>query len=234
CNDFGAGGVSVAIGELAPGLDINLDLVPVKYEGLDGTELAISESQERMAVVIAPEDGESFIQAARSENLEAAIVARVTDKNRLQIRWRDSYIVDISRDFLDTNGVEQRSNVLVASPSKEQNPLTGFNDKKLGLADNWKENWLSNIQSLNVCSQRGLIERFDSTAGAPTVLLPLGGRQQLTPAEGMAAKIPLLKGETNTAALMSFGFNPEISSWSPFHGAVYAVVEAAAKITAMG
>lgn len=234
CNDFGAGGVSVAIGELAPGLDINLDLIPVKYDGLDGTELAISESQERMAVVIAPEHGEAFIQAARNENLEAAIVARVTDSNRLKIRWRDSYIVDISRDFLDTNGVEQCTNVFVESPSKEESPLMGSSDEKSNLTDNWKENWLSNIQSLNVCSQRGLIERFDSTAGAPTILLPLGGRQQLTPAEGMAAKIPLLKGETNTAALMSFGFNPEISSWSPFHGAVYAVVESVAKITAMG
>ncbi len=234
CNDFGAGGVSVAIGELAPGLDINLDLVPAKYEGLDGTELAISESQERMAVVIAPEDGEAFIQAARNENVEATIVARVTDTNRLKIRWRDSYIVDISRDFLDTNGVEQRTNVFVESPSKEKSPLMGSSDENPSFTQNWKENWLSNIQSLNVCSQRGLIERFDSTAGAPTVLLPLGGRQQLTPAEGMAAKIPLLKGETNTATLMSFGFNPELSSWSPFHGAVYAVVEAAAKITAMG
>jgi phosphoribosylformylglycinamidine synthase len=234
CNDFGAGGVSVAIGELAPGLDINLDLVPSKYDGMDGTELAISESQERMAVVIAPEDGETFIQAVRKENLEATIVARVTDTNRLRIRWRDSYIVDIDRDFLDTNGVEQHTSVFVDSPSKDQNPLLDINGQKYDLADDWKENWLANIQSLNVCSQRGLIERFDSTAGAPTVLLPLGGKYQLTPAEGMAAKIPLLKGKTNTATLMSFGFNPEISSWSPFHGAVYAVVEAAAKITAMG
>ncbi len=230
CNDFGAGGVSVAIGELAPGLDINLDLVPTKYDGLDGTELAISESQERMAVVLAAEDADVFIKAAREENLEATVVAKVIDSNRLKIKWRGSYIVDISRDFLDTNGVEQFTDVFVSSPSKEENYLRSASSHEEDL----KDRWLSNLESLNICSQKGLVERFDSTIGASTVLLPYGGKHQLTPAEGMAAKIPVLKGETNTATLMSYGFNPEISQWSPFHGAVYAVIEAAAKITAMG
>ena len=244
CNDFGAGGVSVAIGELAPGLEINLDRVPKKYEGLDGTELAISESQERMAVVLSPEDGTAFMEAAREENLEATIVARVTDTNRLIMNWRGSPIVDISREFLDTNGVEQHTDIYVESPSKEESVLTSetikkknqtaFHDKQTEKINDWKANWISNVRSLNVCSQKGLVERFDSTIGASTVLLPFGGKYQLTPAEGMAAKIPVLEGNTKTATLMSFGFHPDISSWSPFHGAVYAVVEAAAKITAMG
>ncbi len=238
CNDFGAGGVSVAIGELAPGLDINLDFVPKKYEGLDGTELAISESQERMAVVLAAEDAETFINAAREENLEATVVARVTDTNRLQMKWQGSYIVDISRDFLDTNGVEQYADVFVTSPLKEANYFnkrdTKNNKHTFNCVKGWKERWISNLQSLNICSQKGLVERFDSTIGAGTVLLPCGGKHQLTPSEGMAAKIPVLKGNTDTATLMSFGFNPEISEWSPFHGAVYAIVEAVAKITAMG
>lgn len=240
CNDFGAGGVSVAIGELAPGLEINLDVIPKKYKGLDGTELAISESQERMAVVLAADDAQTFIRAAREENLEATIVAAVTDTNRLRMKWRGSYIVDISCDFLDTNGVEQYADVFVASPLKEENYFqkrktqeTAYlkeNDKGKG----WITRWLSNLKTLNACSQRGLVERFDSTIGASTILLPFGGKYQLTPAEGMAAKIPVLSGETNTATLMSYGFDPEISSWSPFHGAIYAVIEAVAKITAMG
>jgi phosphoribosylformylglycinamidine synthase len=239
CNDFGAGGVSVAIGELADGLNINLDAVPTKYEGLDGTELAIAESQERMAVVLAPENAKPFIQAAHKEGLEATIVAEVTDSNRLRMVWRGKSIVDISRDFLDTNGVEQYTDVYVPSPSQETSYFNvsdncelsgGQGQKKISL----KERWLSNLQSLNICSQRGLTEQFDSTIGAGTVLMPLGGKYQLTPAEGMAAKIPLLRGDTNTATLMTYGFNPDISSWSPFHGALYAVIEAVAKITAMG
>ena len=230
CNDFGAGGVSVAIGELADGLDINLDKVPTKYEGLDGTELAISESQERMAVVLASDDAETFIEAARNENLEATVVARVTDTNRLRMKWRGSYIVDISRDFLNTNGIEQYADVIVESPEKEKNYFKKHDISSPLL----KDKWISHLQSLNICGQRGLVERFDSTVGASTVLLPLGGKHQLTPAEGMASKVPVLKGNTNTATLMAFGFNPHLSSWSPFHGAVYAVIEAIAKITAMG
>lgn len=233
CNDFGAGGVSVAIGELAPGLDIDLDLVPVKYEGLDGTELAISESQERMAVVLAAEDTEKFINAAREENLEATVVARVTDTNRLRMKWRGRYIVDISRDFLDSSGVGQRTEVFVASPSEEDNYFRKKAEEPAG-RKSLKDRWISSLQNLNACSQKGLAERFDSTIGAGTVLLPYGGKYQLTPAEGMAAKIPVLNGEANTATLMSYGFNPEISEWSPFHGAVYAILEAVAKITAMG
>jgi phosphoribosylformylglycinamidine synthase len=232
CNDFGAGGVSVAIGELAPGLDINLDVIPKKYEGLDGTELAISESQERMAVVLAPEHTDLFIQAARKENLEATIVAEVKGTNRLRMIWRGKGIVDINRDFLDTNGMEQYTDVYVSSPSLEDS----YFNKQLCRQEQCtlKERWLNNLQSLNVCSQRGLAERFDSTIGAGTVLMPFGGKYQLTPAEGMAAKIPVRNGETNTATLMTFGFNPAIASWSPFHGAVYAVLEAVARITAMG
>ncbi|HHY82477.1 MAG TPA: phosphoribosylformylglycinamidine synthase [Clostridiales bacterium] len=230
CNDFGAGGVSVAIGELAPGLEINLDVIPKKYEGLDGTELAISESQERMAVVLSPENSDAFIRAAKEENLEATVVAQVTDTNRLRMKWRGKYIVDISRDFLDTNGVEQYTDVYVESPAEDKNYFRLQRSKNCSL----KDRWIANLESLNVCSQRGLVERFDSTIGAGTVIMPLGGRYQLTPAEGMAAKVPVLCGETNTATLMTYGFNPEISEWSPFHGAIYAIVEAAAKITAMG
>jgi len=233
CNDFGAGGVSVAIGELAEGLRVNLDLVPKKYEGLDGTELAISESQERMAVVIAAENKEKFIKAAEEENLEAIAVAEVTDDRRLVLNWRGKAVVDISRDFLDTNGVKQNTTVEVKMP--EGKP---YFEKTCISADvieaDVKEAWLKNLADLNVASQKGLVERFDSTIGASTVLMPFGGKTQLTPPEAMAAKVPLLKGETTTATLMSFGFNPQISSWSPFHGAVYAVVESLAKIVATG
>ena len=189
-------------------------------------------------MVLDAHDAQTFINAAREENLEAAVLARVTDTNRLRIKWRGSYIVDISRDFLDTNGVEQHTDVYVTSPLAEENYFSRNNTRELNDSSSQKidlkEKWISNIQSLNVCSQKGLVERFDSTVGASTVLLPYGGKYQLTPAEGMAAKIPVLKGETNTATLMTYGFNPEISQWSPFHGAVYAVIEAAAKITAMG
>ncbi len=233
CNDFGAGGVSVAIGELADGLRINLDEVPKKYEGLDGTELAISESQERMAVVIAKENVDRFIQFAREENLEATPVAVVTDDRRLQMQWRGKNIVDISRDFLDTNGAVQRTDVTVKMPVKG-----GFFDEPCidgkTIEEDLKEAWLSNLGRLNVASQKGLVERFDATIGAGTVLMPYGGKNQLTQPEAMAAKVPLLEGETTTATLMSYGYNAQLSKWSPFHGAVYAVVESLAKIVAAG
>jgi len=231
CNDFGAGGVSVAIGELADGLEINLDAVPQKYEGLDGTELAISESQERMAVVVSPEDAEDFIMAAEDENLEATKVAYVTGEGRLRMTWNGKRIVDISREFLNTNGVTQYTNVEVAVP--EEN-LNYFADKSRNIVTDIEKSWIQNLQKLNACCQKGLSERFDSTIGAGTVLMPFGGKYQLTPAEGMAAKIPVLEGNTTTGTLMSFGYNPDIFKWSPFHGAVFAIVEAVAKIVAMG
>ncbi|MBP7176082.1 MAG: phosphoribosylformylglycinamidine synthase [Thermoclostridium sp.] len=229
CNDFGAGGVSVAIGELADGLEIDLDAVPKKYQGLDGTELAISESQERMAVVVARQDSGKFIQLSHVENLEATAVAVVTDTNRLVMRWRGKNIVNISRDFLNTNGAEQVISIAVKEPA-----ATSIDTDLPHTAADLGSAWTQNLQQLNVCSQKGLVEMFDSTIGAGTVLMPLGGRTQLTPAEGMAAKIPVEKGQTTTGTLMSFGFNPDISMNSPFHGAVNAVVEAAAKIVAMG
>ncbi|WP_080062591.1 phosphoribosylformylglycinamidine synthase [Ruminiclostridium hungatei] len=230
CNDFGAGGVSVAIGELADGLEINLDMVPKKYEGLDGTELAISESQERMAVVVAAADVEKFIGFSNHENLEAVVVAEVTSAPRLKMYWRGGKIVDLSREFLNSNGARQRIDIEIAAP-KEESYFDSFNNMKI---DNLQEKWAENLQNLNRCSQKGLVERFDSTIGANTVLMPFGGKYQLTPAEGMAAKLPLMEGDTSTGTLMSFGYNPEISTWSPFHGAVYAVVESIAKIAAMG
>ena len=229
CNDFGAGGVAVAIGELAAGLDINLDAVPKKYEGLDGTELAISESQERMAVVVDPTDVQNFVSLAAEENLEATLVAKVSDTRRLRLNWRGQAIVDISRDFLDTNGVRQHAEVSLAAPDGSENYFD-----QVSIAADLKDTWLKNLADLNVCSQRGLIERFDSTVGAATILMPFGGRFQATPAEGMAAKLPVMSGETDMATLMAYGFNPYLSEWSPFHGAVYAVVEAVAKIVAMG
>ena len=229
CNDFGAGGVCVAIGELSDGLSINLDLVPKKYEGLDGTELAISESQERMAVVVSKEDAETFIDCSAAENLEATIVAVVTDDNRLLMKWRGKPIVNISRDFLNTNGVKQRTDIRVTSPAEKSYFKIDKTDKH-----DIMTKWIENLQDLNLCSQRGLVERFDSTIGASSVLLPFGGRYQASPSEGMAAKIPVLNGNTNTATIMTFGYNPKIAKWSPFHGAVYAVVEAAAKIAATG
>ncbi|MDA8233421.1 MAG: phosphoribosylformylglycinamidine synthase [Clostridia bacterium] len=234
CNDFGAGGISVAIGELTDGLEINLDVVPKKYEGLDGTELAISESQERMAVVVAPEKAEAFMRAARKENLEATVVAKVTAEPRLKMFWRGKTIVDISRDFLNTNGVKQKTQVTVQPPAEEDNY---FNTLPGGVVENLpdlKAAWLANLQDLNVCSQKGMVERFDSTIGAGTVLLPFGGQYQATPAEGMVAKIPVLSGDTNTGTVMTYGYNPKLAKWSPFHGALYAVVEAAAKVVATG
>ncbi|MCL2688577.1 MAG: phosphoribosylformylglycinamidine synthase [Chitinispirillia bacterium] len=233
CNDFGAGGVSVAIGELAPGLDINLDAVPAKYAGLDGTELAISESQERMAVVIAKSDLKSFEDAANSENLETAVVASVTDTRRLHMKWRGKTIVDISRDFLDTNGISQNTEVKVNAPSKNDN----FFAKTLSAK--WKNGDLSGaftetLSDINICGKRGLAEMFDSSVGAATVLMPLGGKYQSTPAELMVAKLPVLNGETSTGTAMSYGYDPNLSSWSPFHGALYAVVHSVAKVVASG
>lgn len=233
CNDFGAGGVSVAIGELADGLSINLDAVPKKYEGLDGTELAISESQERMAVVVAPENVEAFLLAAREENLEATQVAVVTGEARLRMLWRGKTIVDIAREFLDTHGAKQKTAVKVTLPDKEKSFFAAL-PAEIRKSESIKERWAANLQRLNVCSQKGLVERFDSTIGAGTVLMPFGGKYQLSPAEGMAAKIPVLTGHTNTGTLMAFGFNPDLAQWSPFHGAVYAVVESIVKIAAMG
>ncbi len=233
CNDFGAGGVAVAIGELSEGLSINLDLVPKKYEGLDGTELAISESQERMAVVVRKEDAESFINFALEENLEAYVVAEVTDDRRLKMNWRNNTIVDLSRAFLDTNGVVQTVDVIVTSPDEDQNYFEQwkkykFNDEEIVKA--WKEN----ISNLNICSQQGLVERFDASIGAGSVLMPFGGKYQSTPAEAMVAKLPVLSGETTTGSIMAYGFNPYLSTWSPYHGSLYAVVEAAAKVVACG
>ena len=227
CNDFGAGGVSVAIGELAEGLVIDLDAVPKKYEGLDGTELAISESQERMAVVIAKENVERFKELAKQENLEATVVAEVTDDRRLKMFWRGNDIVNISRDFLDTNGAKQFTKVYVSEPTSDM-------PKAEVKGNTVEEKWLNNLQQLNVACQKGLVERFDSTIGAGSVLMPFGGKNQLTPIEAMAAKVPVLRGETTTATLMSYGYNPEFSKYSPFHGAVYAVVESVAKIVAAG
>ena len=233
CNDFGAGGVSVAIGELADGLQINLDKVPKKYEGLDGTELAISESQERMAVVVAEENVDKFIAYANEENLEATAVAVVTEKKRLFMTWRGTPVVDISREFLDTNGVTQVTSVKVKLPEKAgffHVPFVEEEKIKEDLETAWKEN----LTDLNVAGNKGLVERFDSTIGANTVLMPFGGKTQLTPAEAMAAKIPLLKGETTKATIMSYGYEANISKWSPFHGAVYAVIESLAKLVAAG
>ena len=225
CNDFGAGGVSVAIGELCRGINIDLNKVPKKYEGLDGTELAISESQERMAVVISSENADRFIKLSEDENLEATIVAEVTDTDRLRMNWKDKTIVDIKRSFLDTNGAKQEISLKVKSPS-----VYPYEVKNCDV----KEEWLKSLRNLNVCSQKGLIERFDSTIGGGTVLMPLGGKYQLTPAEGMAAKIPVLGGESKDASLMTYGFNPYLGVWSPFHMAFYSVIESVTKISAMG
>ena len=224
CNDFGAGGVSVAIGELADGLEINLDLVPKKYEGLDGTELAISESQERMAVVVDADKEAEFIKYAHEENLEATTVAKVTDTNRVRMHWRGKCILDLSRDFLNTNGAQQFAKAYAAN-EVTASPADLFHETKT------KKELLTD---LNCCSKKGLIERFDSTIGAATVLMPLGGKYQLSPAAGMAAKLPVVNGETETATIMAYGFDPEFAVKSPFHSALYAVVDSAAKIAAMG
>ncbi|MGL5617091.1 MAG: phosphoribosylformylglycinamidine synthase [Sarcina sp.] len=228
CNDFGAGGVSVAIGELCDSLDINLSLVPKKYEGLDGTELAISESQERMAVVINKEDKDLFINYALEENLEGTVVATVTDSGYMRMYWNEDLIVNLKREFLDTNGAIQRADVKVVAPKEDFNYFNGLTDL------NVKEYLENLVGQLNICSQKGLVERFDGSIGAGTVLMPFGGKYQLTEAEGMAAKIPVFQGESLDCTLMSSGFNPYLSSWSPFHGAYYSVIESVTKIVAMG
>ena len=237
CNDFGAGGVSVAIGELADGLTVDLDKVPKKYAGLDGTELAISESQERMAVVVTPADVDKFLKYAAEENLEAVPVAVVTEEPRLVLNWRGKKIVDLKRAFLDTNGAHQETAVKVDIPDEKDNyfekwaiPAVG---EKLEAGD-IKDAWLTMLNDLNVCSQKGLVEMFDSSIGAGSVLMPYGGVHQLTETQTMVAKLPVLKGKTDTVTMMSYGFDPYLSSWSPYHGAVYAVVESMAKIVAAG
>lgn len=224
CNDFGAGGVSVAIGELADGLDIDLDKVPKKYDGLDGTELAISESQERMAVVVRKEDADKFIAEAAKENLEATLVAVVTEEPRLRMTWNGNVIVNLSREFLNSNGAEKHTTVSVPVPVTKQ--LKTYSDT----ADSWE----LLMTNLNVCSQKGLVEYFDSTIGAGTVLMPFGGKYQLTPTQAMAAKIPVLKGETDTCSVMGWGFNPYVTDRSPYHGAMFAVIESIAKLVAAG
>ena len=234
CNDFGAGGVAVAIGELADGLVIDLDAVKKKYAGLDGTELAISESQERMAVVIAPKDLEAFVKYADAENLEATKVADVTEEPRLIMKWRGKPIVQMNREFLETNGVRQHVSAVINMPEETKRYLHETPKAVKACGQNLEKAWLENLKDLNVCSQKGLAERFDSTIGGNTVLMPFGGKKQLTPAEGMVAKLPVLGAETNTATAMTFGLNPAFTEWSPFHGALYAVVEAAAKMVALG
>ena len=224
CNDFGAGGVSVAIGELTDGLVINLDAVPKKYDGLDGTEIAISESQERMAVVVSKEDAEKFIDEARKENLLATKVAVVTEEPRLRMNWNGKEIVNLSREFLNSNGAKKYTDVEVAEPA--ENVQADYSDNA--------EGWVALMSNLNVCSQKGLVERFDSTIGAGTVTMPYGGKKQLTPTQAMVAKIPVLKGETTTCSVMGWGYNPYISSKSPYHGAMLAVVESMAKVVAVG
>lgn len=238
CNDFGAGGVSVAIGELADGLKVDLDKVPKKYEGLDGTELAISESQERMAVVVAPKDVKKFLEYAAEENLEAVEVAVVTESPRLVLSWRGKDIVNISRAFLDTNGAHQETKVLVDIPEKKGDEV--LDDKSFteceekNIEADVKAKWLKTLNDLNVCSQKGLVERFDSSIGAGSVYMPYGGKYQLTEVQTMVAKLPVLKGTCDTVTMMSYGFDPYLSSWSPYHGAIYAVIESVAKIVAAG
>ncbi|MBF8984135.1 phosphoribosylformylglycinamidine synthase [Lutibacter sp. B2] len=234
CNDFGAGGVSVAIGELADSLEIDLNAVPKKYEGLNGTELAISESQERMAVVVDKNNVEDFIKFAREENVEATVVAKVTDDGRLRIQHNGQSILDIKREFLETNGVKQKTNVKVELPKEEDNYLNKLPESIKENIDDLKKSWLMNLEDLNVASQKGLVERFDSTVGGNSVLVPLGGKYQETPTEGMVAKIPVLEGQTNTATLMTYGYDPKLSKWSPFHGALYGVVEAVTKAVVTG
>ena len=224
CNDFGAGGVSVAIGELTDGLVINLNAVPKKYDGLDGTEIAISESQERMAVVIAPEDLDKFMEEAKKENLEATLVADVVEEPRLKMNWNGNTIVDLSREFLNSNGASKYTDITIEEPT---------NESKVEITD-CADSWTELMANLNVCSQKGLVEKFDSTIGAGTVLMPYGGVYQLTPSQAMAAKIPVLNGETNTCSIMGWGYNPVIAEKSPYHGAMTAVIESIAKVVAAG
>ena len=228
CNDFGAGGVSVAIGELADGLRVNLDKVPKKYAGLDGTEIAISESQERMAVVVDPKDVQQFLNYAKEENLEAVEVAVVTESPRLVLCWRGKEIVNISRAFLDTNGAHQETEVLVDIPNRDGNVMVR------GEVSDVKAKWLDTLKDLNTCSQKGLVEMFDGSIGAASVFMPYGGKYQLTETQTMIAKVPVANGNTNTVTMMSYGFDPYVSSWSPYHGAIYAVTESVARIAASG
>lgn len=228
CNDFGAGGVAVAIGELAPGLTVDLDKVPLKYAGLDGTEIAISESQERMACVLDPKDVDTFLRYAKEENLEATPVAVVTAEPRLVLNWRGKAIVDLSRAFLDTNGAHLTAEVEVELPKRSENPF-GY-----AAGESVRDKWLNVLGDLNVCSQKGLVEMFDASIGAGTVTMPYGGKYQLTETQSMIAKIPLLKGHADAATVMSYGFDPYLSSWSPYHGAVYAVCDSVAKVAAAG
>ncbi len=230
CNDFGAGGVSVAIGELAPGLRINLDKVPKKYAGLDGTEIAISESQERMAVVVDAADVKEFLDYAQEENLEAVEVAVVTEEPRLVLTWRDKEVVNISRAFLDTNGAHQETDVVVEMPKREE---SYFKKEEVTEAD-VEQKWLNTLAGLNCCSQKGLVEMFDSSIGTGSALMPYGGKYQLTETQAMVAKIPVLEGKCDTVTMMSYGFDPYLSSWSPYHGAIYAVLESIARIVATG
>lgn len=237
CNDFGAGGVSVAIGELADGLIVDLDQVPKKYAGLDGTELSISESQERMAVVVDPKDVEKFMRYVKEENLEAVKAAIVTKEPRLVLKWRGVEIVNIARSFLDTNGAHQETKVKLDAPSEEDNYFTKIATKEVEEAlqsGDVKAAWLAELNDLNVCSQKGLVEMFDGSIGASSVFMPFGGRYQLTETQTMVAKLPVLKGKTDTVTMMSYGFDPFLSSWSPYHGAVYAVMESMAKVVSSG
>ena len=229
CNDFGAGGVSVAIGELADGLRVNLDKVPKKYAGLDGTELAISESQERMAVVVDSKDVDKMLKFAEEENLEAVAVAEVTKEPRLVLAWRDKVIVDLSRAFLDTNGAHQETDVVVTMPDEKANYFEEKKDTK-----DIKKAWLDTLSDLNVCSQKGLVEMFDSSIGAASVYMPYGGKYQLTPTQSMVAKLPMSEGKCDTVTMMSYGLDPYLASWSPYHGSVYAVISSVAKIVAAG
>ena len=237
CNDFGAGGVSVAIGELADGLRIELDKVPKKYAGLDGTEIAISESQERMAVVVAPEDVEQFLAYAKEENLEATEVAVVTEDPRLVLEWRGKEVVNISRAFLDTNGAHQEADVEVEMPEEKENYFARISSEKVAdavKADDMKAAWKAELADLNVCSQKGLVEMFDGSIGAGSVYMPFGGKYQLTETQSMVAKLPVLHGKCDTVTMMSYGFDPYLSSWSPYHGSVYAVLESLSRIVTAG
>lgn len=229
CNDFGAGGVSVAIGEIADSIDINLDFVPKKYEGLDGTELAISESQERMAVVVTKENAERFIELSSKENLEAVEVAKITNTGRLRMFWRDQTVFDIKREFLDTNGVRSHINIHINAPKEEGNFFKAYT-KYASLQDALEKT----MSDLNIASQKGMVEHFDASIGAGSVLMPFGGKKYQTPTEGMVAKIPVKGIETNTGTVMTHGYNPKLASWSPFHGGMYAVVDSVAKVVAMG
>ncbi|MBR2213092.1 MAG: phosphoribosylformylglycinamidine synthase, partial [Eubacterium sp.] len=228
CNDFGAGGVSVAIGELADGLHVNLDLVPKKYAGLDGTEIAISESQERMAVVVDPKDVDQFLAYAKEENLEATVVAEVTESPRLVLEWRGKEIVNISREFLDTNGAHQETSVAVDMPDENKDFF------KTEEVTDVKKKWMDTLADLNECSQKGLVEKFDGSIGAGSVYMPHGGKYQLTETQSMVAKLPVMTGDCDTVTIMSYGFDPYLSSWSPYHGAIYAVIDSIAKVVAAG